>query len=156
MKRQLLFLLTLVMTFTAAFSQAPGKVNPVSWNATVKMTSKTEGVLTVTATIEDKWHLYALKLPSDAGPRPTQFKFDGTTGVTFVNEVTPVQKPITKHDEMFDADLSFWNKTVTFTRKFKLTGKKADAKIEGVVSYMACNDVNCMPPKKFNFSLTIK
>lgn len=156
MKRQLLLLMTVVMAFVSSFAQAPAKQSPITWNATVKMTSAKEGVITVTATIDKGWHLYSLELPSDAGPRPTVFKFDGTQGVTFLNEITPATKPITKHDEMFDADLSFWNGTATFTRKFKLTGSKADAKIVGVVSYMACNDVNCMPPKKYNFSLTIK
>jgi hypothetical protein len=45
---------------------------------------------------------------------------------------------------------------VTFTRKFKLTGKKADAVINGKITYMACNDENCMPPKTENITLNIK
>lgn len=120
--------------------------NPIRWRTSVKMTSESAGVLTVKAIVTEGWHLYGTKLPAD-GPKPTVLDFNASSGVKFLEPFKPSIKPVEKTDAAFGMTLNWWDKTVTFSRRFKLTGKKADATIKGMISYMACNDENCTPPR---------
>lgn len=146
----LLTLLLVVFATLAASAQ-----NAVKWRTTVKMTSEREGVLSVKAIIADSWHLYGMKLPEN-GPRPTVLDFSASKGVKFTGEFIPSVKPTVKMDPLFDMKISYWTGTVIFTRKFKLTGKKNDALLSGKLTYMACDDSNCLPPKTDTVTLRIK
>jgi thiol:disulfide interchange protein DsbD len=149
--KKIAFLLTaLIISVMSAVAQ-----NPVKWRSSVEMTNSKEGVLTVKAVVTDGWHLYGTKLP-DGGPKATVLDFSESKGIKFTSEFTPSIKPTEKMDDMFGIKLSWWAKTVTFTRKFKLTGKKANAAINGKITYMACNDETCQPPKTESVTLKIK
>lgn len=151
MKKITFLLAAIIISMMSAVAQT----TPVKWRSSVKMTSSTEGVITIKAVISDGWHLYGTNIP-DGGPKATVLDFSESKGVKFTGSFTPSAKPTTKMDEMFGIKLSWWASDVTFTRKFKLTGKKADAVINGKISYMACNDENCMPPKTESVTLKIK
>lgn len=149
-KISILFAL-MVMAVMAAGAQT----TPIKWRTFVKMTSETEGVLTVKAVIEPGWHLYGTKLP-EGGPVATTFDFSGSHGVKYTGPFVPDTKTVTMEDPNFGMTLTYWDKTVSFTRKFKLTGPIDGAEIKGTVRYMACNDENCMPPKTENISIKPK
>jgi thiol:disulfide interchange protein DsbD len=127
--------------------------NPIKWRTSVKMTSKTEGVITLKAVVSQGWHLYGLQLPDD-GPRPTVIDFSTSTGIKLVGSVTPARKASEHKDDVFGMTLSWWDKDISFTQKFKVTNKKT-AKINGKVSYMSCNDETCMPPATENISVAV-
>lgn len=129
--------------------------NPIRWRVTTKMTSETEGVLTVHALVTEGWHLYGTTLPT-GGPKPTTLDFAASKGIRFIDNFTPSAKPVEKEDAMFGIKLNYWTSNVTFTRKFKLTGKKTDALISGKITYMGCNDETCLPPRTENFTLHLK
>ncbi len=109
---------------------------PVSW--TLKTNNLTDSTveLSLTATIERGWHLYATELPAD-GPRPTTFTLIGAEALTPMQANKEV---ITTYDESFSMDLSYYEDKVTFQQTVFLQGK---ATIE--VNYMVCNDENCLP-----------
>lgn len=136
----------LLLAIIAAFTTVTAQTAAVRWRSTAKMTSATEGVLTVKAIIADGWHLYGTQIP-EGGPVATSFDFKASTGLKFTGPFVQSVKPISKEDPTFGMTLSFWEKSVTFTRKFKLTGPFDKALINGQIRYMACNDQNCMPPK---------
>lgn len=128
-------------------AQAPA---PVKWRMTVKMTSPTEGKVTMKAILQPGWHLYGTELPQN-GPKPTTFSFDGSAGVKFISELTPARKPLTVHDNMFDLDLTWWDADIAFTRTFKVTDADA-AKIAVAISFMSCNNETCSPPSTEKFT----
>lgn len=132
--------------------EAPAK-EPVKWSASVKMTSPEEGILTLVAEPGKGWHLYALELPK-GGPKPTVINLDESRDVKFTSSLTPSRKPLNVDDKMFDLRLSYWEGTVTFSRKFRITGKSPV--IKAVISFMACDNVNCTPPKKVVLTPAIK
>lgn len=150
MKKITFLFAALIISMMSAVAQTP-----VKWRTSVEMKSSTVGVLTVKAIITDGWHLYGTNIP-DGGPKATVLDFSDSKGVKFTSEFKSSVKPTEKMDEMFGIKLSWWASNVTFTRKFKLTGKKTDATINGKISYMACNDENCMPPKTESVTLKIK
>ena len=58
--------------------------------------------------------------------------------------------PIKKYEDMFEADVYFFENTATFTQKVKLLGGKYE--VEGYLQFGACNDQNCIPPTSAEFS----
>lgn len=142
--------LTLILLF-AAIAATAQIMNPVKWQKSVKMTGDKTGVVTFTATIEPGWHMYSDKLPA-GGPNALTVKWDKLDGVKLVGDLTPDKKPVTKHDETFDMNLSWWAGSVTLSQRFEVTGDKYA--IEGEIRSQACNDRECTPPQgeSFNFS----
>ena len=144
--------LTLFLLFAALVATAQ-IMNPVKWQKSVKMTDDKNGVVTFSATIEPGWHMYSDKLP-DGGPNPLTVKWDKLEGVKLVGSLTPDKKPVTKHDDTFGMDLSWWAGNVTLSQKFEVTGEKYN--IAGEIRSQACNDSECTPPEGESFTFTGK
>lgn len=141
LKRIYFLLIAVILTISTAMAQ-----DVIRWRTTVKMTSDTEGILTVRALVADGWHLYGTKLPK-GGPKPTVFDFNKSQGIKFTGSFKPSVAPVTKKDPTFDMSLTFWDQNVSFSRPFKLTGPKEKAEIIGSITFMGCNDQTCLPPK---------
>lgn len=152
MKKLFLMLAALVaaMVLNVATAQT---AKPVTWRMTVKMTNAKEGVVTIKATLQPGWHLYGTQLPA-GGPKSTVFDMSKSTGVTFSSALTPARNPLKVQDEMFGMQLNWWDKDITFTRKFKVKNK-AKAQINCTVSYMSCNNQTCSPPETITLSKTL-
>lgn len=128
---------------------------PVNWSASAKMTSATEGVVTITAKVGKSWHFYGLTAPK-GGPKPTTFSFDGSTGVKFKGNIKPSRAALSVNDEMFGKKLSYWDKDVTFTRHFTIDkAHKGERTVKITISYMACDNTNCTPPKTVNLTAKV-
>lgn len=123
--------------------------NAIRWRTTVKMTSETEGVLTIRAIVTPGWHLYGTTLPK-GGPKATVLDFKESAGVKYTSDFKPSQKPVSKFDSMFELTLYWWDSNVSFTRNFKLTTSMDKAVIKGKITYMACDNETCLPPKTEN------
>lgn len=147
--KKILMITLLAVTGLLAFAQPPV---PVKWRASARMTSATEGTLTIKATIQAGWHLYGMDMPS-GGPKATSLDFAGCKGVEFAGAFTPSVKPVTVHDPQFDMDVTWWEGSVTFTRRFRTTS--GTPVITGSVTYMGCNDQTCAPPRTERFNVRI-
>ncbi len=146
------FFVTMLMVLFVSpcgLSQGQPAQSPIRWRMIVKMTSPTEGTVTVKALLSDGWHLYGFDMPK-GGPKPTTFDFSESTGIKLVGEPEPSVKPVMKDDKQFGEKLSQWESNVTFVQRFKLTGKGGVVKLG--IRYMGCNDATCMPPRTENFS----
>lgn len=149
------FLSIAILTLAVAFGiAAQGPEKPIRWRVSAKMTSATEGVVTLRPLCDDGWHIYGTE-EVKGGPVPTSFSFEGSQGVEFQGGVKPSAAPVKKYQEMFGAELSYWEGAVSFTRKFRVTDA-AKARIAGSVRYMGCNDTRCMPPQTHTFSVAPK
>jgi len=125
----------------------------VSWNYTSKQINDTDFELTLTATIEDKWHIYS-QFIGEGGPVPTSIKFKPSTDYDMVGKVIETPVPKKKFEEVFNMDVIFFEKEAVFTQKIKLN--KASATINGSVEFMLCNDNECQPPRTTDFIFNIK
>lgn len=141
-----MLLFVAVLTIGTAMSQ-----DVIRWRTTVKMSSDTEGILTVRALVSDGWHLYGTKLPK-GGPKPTVLDFANCRGIKFTGPFKPSVAPVTKNDPTFGIPLTFWDGNVAFSRPFKLTGPKEKTEIIGSITFMGCNDQTCLPPKTITVS----
>lgn len=133
-------LLLLTVTALAATAQM---LTPVKWRTAMKMTGDKDGVVTMTATIDPGWHLYAHDMAS-GGPQPLEVKWNTLDGVTLKGGLTASTAPHEQMDDMFDMKVRWWASTVTLTQKF--TATKPTFKIDGSIGYQACNDEMCTAP----------
>ncbi len=149
MKRLLSIILLTILGLSATKAQI---MNPVKWSATTEMTGDAEGRIVMTANIGSGWHIYSNDVDPSVGPQPLTISYPKLDGVELVGKLTPSKAPHREHDEMFDADVSWWSQSVTLTQQFKATAPAF--KIDLMILYSACNDQNCIPPARSEFSLS--
>ncbi|MGI4751989.1 MAG: protein-disulfide reductase DsbD domain-containing protein [Janthinobacterium lividum] len=142
-------LVALSFLSTGLFAQI---LTPVKWSYAAKKISKTEAVLLLKATIDNGWHIYSTQ-QKDGGPVKTEFTFAPSKDYA-VNGVLAEPKPITKFENSFKMNVSYFEKSVIFQQKIKL--KKDQTDIKGKVEFMVCNDKQCLPPEDIEFSIPVK
>jgi hypothetical protein len=103
------------------------------------------------ATIADGWHLYSQHISNEIGPVPTTFLFNENATISWSGAVTE-PTPIQEYDPNFEATLNFFKNEVIFKRKLAPGSKGV---ITGVITYMVCNDIMCLPPSDLPFSITL-
>ena len=137
------------LTFIVLAMQAQ-ILTPVKWNVKLEDSATAEKTLVFTATLDDGWHLYDMNLP-EGGPISTSFVFETLEGAKAVGSPVVSQTPTTVFDELFQMELRWFAGSVTFSQKIEVTDPK-HLEVAGYVEYMACNDENCLPPEKQEFS----
>lgn len=147
MKNLFVFALALFLSFSAS-SQI---LKPVKWSYAAKKTSKTEAILYLKATIEDRWHIYSQNM-ADGGPVKTSFSFVSSKTYKLSGK-TAEPKAITKFEKSFEMNVSYFEKSVIFQQKIKLTGAKA--LVKGTLEFMVCDDQQCLPPETVEFSIPV-
>lgn len=145
-----------VLVLFALFHSSGQILEPVKWKISSKTISETEAEIIATATIDDKWHVYALIVsdkPDAIGPIPTSIKLD--ISANYESAGKPSEgKFITHYDPNFDLDLNYFEKTATFRQRIKIKSNK-DFKVAGTLEYMACNEEKCIFPDPELFEVTI-
>lgn len=120
----------------------------VDWNVEFK---KDSNLVVFTAKITDGWHLYSQYVQNDVGPVPTSFSFNPNPSITLIGKVEE-PAPIVKYEEVFEANLSYFVSRVSFKQKIQA---KPGAVLTGKITYMICNDSQCLPPTDYSFSVEI-
>jgi len=140
----------ILFIFSSFFTQAQIVV-PVKWEFKTKVTGTNTAELQFVATIDRGWHLYSQHLP-EGGPMPTEFKFEKLNGVQLIGTTTePAAHEV--FDEMFQMKVKYFDNSVTFVQKIKLTIDKP-VLVSGVLSYQTCNDESCIPgDSEFSFNV---
>jgi len=126
---------------------------PVTWSYSNKQVSETEFDLVLTANIDNSWHLYS-QFIGEGGPVPTSFKFKPSPDYTLVGKVSESPKPKKIFEKVFEMEVTFFEKKATFTQKVRL--KVPASKIKGTLTFMVCDDSQCLPPEDIDFSFDLK
>ncbi|QES87330.1 protein-disulfide reductase DsbD domain-containing protein [Rhizosphaericola mali] len=148
MKRSILALM-LVFSVVVAFAQG----NPVKWS--YKAVKKGPGVYAVIITSESPapWHIYSQTTP-DGGPVPTKITFAKNPLVTLNGGVKEAGDLKTTHDKNFGVDVKYFSGKTEFTQLVKVKGK-VSTNLKGTVEFMVCNDHECLPPSKQEFTVKL-
>ena len=148
MKKITLLLATVLFSVAGAFAQIE---KPVTWSYAAKKVGKTEAVLYLKATIEDRWHIYSQNV-KDGGPVKTTFTFSPSKDFSLIGK-TAEPKAIVKFEDTFKMNVAYFEKSVIFQQKVKLN--KGTTTVKGKVEYMVCNDRQCLPPEEVEFSIPV-
>jgi thiol:disulfide interchange protein DsbD len=128
------------------------ELNPITWTATYLDKPNQEGELIITATIEDKWHIYSQR-PSDAGVIPTSFTITSNSKMMLIGKVEETNAHEI-FDKAFDAKVFTFDKEAVFTQKIKRNSKEMIT-VKITLEFMTCNDMQCLPPKLVDLIVTI-
>ncbi|MGK9118278.1 protein-disulfide reductase DsbD N-terminal domain-containing protein [Olivibacter jilunii] len=148
MKRIILFIAVTLIS-ASSFGQL---LKPVKWSYASKKINETEAVLLIKATIDDGWHIYSQTVPEN-GPQPTAFSFSSSKAYQLKGK-TQAPNPVVKHDQTFDMEVGYYKKSVVFQQRVKLVERSPTVK--GTLTYMVCNDLQCLPPEEVAFSIPVK
>ena len=142
-------LLLNIMTIAACLQMA----NPVHFSSEMKELERGEAELVFTASIDAGWHVYSTELGND-GPISATFNAVKMEGAELVGKLQARGKETKQYDKLFDMDVRYFEKAVTFVQKIRFTKPTYD--IDCYVEYGACNDRSCLPPSKANLRLSGK
>lgn len=126
---------------------------PVKWSFSSKKISDNEAEIIFTAKIDKGWHLYSQDIPPE-GPVATTFEMEKSNNYQKVGKVSE-PKPIVENDPNFDMVLKFFSTKAVFKQKIKLLTNQPFV-IKGMVNFMCCNDVSCLPPNDVEFSINVE
>jgi thiol:disulfide interchange protein len=128
-----------------------GIFEPVKWSFSHEKIDENTYELKLIAQIEEGWKVYAQDI-EDGGPIPTSFTF--TEGnYEKVGETEERSQAITKQDEVFEMELSYFKKEAVFSQKVTFSG--APENIKGELVYMTCDEERCLPPTYVDFGFGI-
>ena len=140
-------LLTLLAVFSALAMSAQ-----ITFTPSIKQTAPDEVTISFSGTIASGWHVYS---PTENnGPTPATFNVDKIQGAKLVGGLKANKPATKKYEDMFEAEVSYYEHSVTFSQKLKLTDKTYS--IEGYFEFGACNDESCMPPTAVEFKYSGK
>jgi thiol:disulfide interchange protein DsbD len=147
--KKLYFTFLVLFVAAGAFAQIE---NPVKWSYTTKKVSDKVYDVYITATLDNKWHIYAQD--AGEGPEPTSLSFAKNPLIKLDGKVKEEGKLEKEYDKNFGSTLKFYSSKVSFVQRVKLKSAVATV-LKGSVNYMVCNDRKCLPPKEFPFTVKV-
>lgn len=151
MMKKLLLLITLFTIAGTGFAQFK---DPVKWTFNAIKKSDKVYELTFTAVIEKPWHIYSQTTPKE-GAVPTKFVYKANPLVKIIGTPKENGSMVSKHEEVFNADVKYFADKVTFTQTVNLKSA-VKTNITGTIEYLVCNESQCLPPKKAAFDLKLQ
>jgi len=149
MKKVVLFGLSL-LTGSILMAQSSKEVN---WSYNTKKIADKTYEVHMTATIGGDYHLYAQDAGGE-GPIPTSFTFVKSPLLSLNGKVKERGKLVKKFESAWNHDVQYYERTVDFVQVVKLkTNVKTN--LTGKVSFMVCNDHECLPPADVDIKVNI-
>ena len=141
-----LFLLFAAFATTAATAQ----LSPVNWEFSAEKVADGTFDVTITADIQDGWHVYSQFTP-DGGPVPTSVTIDAGEKVHTAKETGERSEHM---DELFGVEVIDFSNTFTIEQRVKVPAGATT--LTGTVEYMTCNGESCLPPTEVPFTLRLR
>jgi hypothetical protein len=126
---------------------------PYAWTFTAKKITDKTFEIHCTVDVSAPWHTYSQFTP-EGGPLPTKFEFAKNPLYSLAGPAKENGKMITKHEDVFDVDVKYFDGKVDFVQIVKMKGT-AKTNLSGSVTFMVCNDEQCLPPTTQKFSLAL-
>ena len=126
--------------------------NPVVWTYSAKKIADKTYELHLTASIDGNWHMYSQF--TGEGPEPTSISFTPNPLISFDGKVKEVGKLEKSFDKNFNSEQKYFGKKVDFVQKVKIKSAIATV-VKGSVTFMVCNDRQCLPPRDVPFTINI-
>jgi thiol:disulfide interchange protein len=133
------------------------KLDPVQWTLSSDSSKAAPGssvTLKLTAKLDENWHLYSLTTPK-GGPIPTTAGLAENPAVAGSKLYQP--KPARKFDPNFNLDTETFEKEAVFwiVADLKKDAAAGPLELTAQVRYQACDDRQCLPPRKKTASFTL-
>jgi thiol:disulfide interchange protein DsbD len=129
--------------------------DPVTWEFSLHP-SETAGMHDVVfhASVDTCWHIYSQHLDDPNGPLPTWFSVELPQGAVGQDDVQECE-PIVEYDPNFMMDLKYFEEEVYWWQTVDLSGASPNDSIRGFLSFMVCDERQCLPPEDIPFALAV-
>jgi len=127
--------------------------SPVKWSFEAKKINENEYELIYRADIADGWAIYSQYLASDDGPIRTTIGYDQLESFQLKGKCLETGNIKEELDPLFDMKLIKIVKKGIFTQKIFVKDKSKP--IKGTVTFMCCNENQCLPPKDVPFEISL-
>ena len=141
MKRYLTYICLLLPLWVSAQI-----LTPIRWSAAVEALTDSTAQVVLTARIDEGWHLYTQDI-ADGGPVATRFSYEQPT----VGPTTTDAAVLRDYDVNFEMELTYYEHEAVFVQVVKA---RPDEAVRGSVTFMACNDQQCLAPETWEFSVS--
>lgn len=131
---------------------ASGVHAQVNWKTSVRQLGKNRYAITISAALEESWHLYSQTTPG-GGPFPASVVFASNPVVKPEGKVVEQGQMISRYEEAFGVEVKYYNEFVEFVQ---VVTTKEKTELSGIVKYMVCNDTQCLPPMEYAFKAELK
>ena len=148
MKKHCLIFFSFVLCIGALYAQ-----KPYEWSFYAKRVADKTFEIHCTMDVKQPWHTYSQFTP-DGGPLPTKFEFAKNPLYSLSGPARENGKMLIKHESVFDVDVHYFDGRVDFVQVVKMKGI-ARTNLSGSVTFMVCNDEQCLPPATQKFSLAL-
>ena len=122
---------------------------PVMTASDIQLTAPDTATMTFDLNISEGWHVYSTSLPS-GGPISVEISFEQIQGAEPVRDLQFIGNEQESDDPVFNMKVRFFEHKVRFIQKLHISSH--DWLIEGYLTYGACNDTQCLPPQRIEFS----
>ena len=129
--------------------------DPVTWEFSLHP-SETAGMHDVVfhASVDTCWHIYSQHLDDPNGPLPTWFSVELPQGAVGQGDVQECE-PIVEYDPNHMMDLKYFEEEVYWWQTVDLSGASPNDSIRGFLSFMVCDERQCLPPEDIPFALAV-
>ncbi len=150
----LLFIFTSLFK-TIGFSQSKIELpeDMVKWKVTVDQKG-CEATVIASVTMATHWHINSIALPKGTFGYATKFQLNKSADYKVIGVVSE-PKPIQKHDDEADEDLSYHEGKVVFKYKIQILTDK-DFVLKGTYAFQTCDESHCLAPYDDVFSVNVK
>ena len=144
---RIIVLLLIALTATGqVLAQAEA---PVNWSYRLEATGEMQRVV-AQAQIAPGWYVYGSMIEA-GGPVPTQLSVDQQQGVVLVGQVGELGEARSGLDPVFEMQLTKYAEQVQFYQDVQLGD--ANDTVDGTLTFMTCNEAQCLPPRTLTFSV---
>lgn len=152
MNKILFSLLAIITIANTSYSQIK---NPVKWKIEIESAEDDMYNIVYKATAEDGWTIYS-QHTSDDGPVPTEIVYEDFTGISLVGDNVEIGHKKEGPDPLFDnVNVVKYLSDEAFIIKQKITVKDASKPVIGYLTYMTCDNKQCLPPTDVEFNLQL-
>lgn len=143
--RFFIMLLLGLMAFSAKGQEA------VSWSAEVVTDTDDSGHIVLKADVAEGYHFYSFA--PDGGYNSLEITAKGSDAIVTMGNPAASTAPESHFEESQNAELSSWDKDVSFTIPFTFTAGEG-YKVALKIRYQACDATACLTPKTVNLDVT--
>ncbi|MEM6376741.1 MAG: protein-disulfide reductase DsbD domain-containing protein [Bacteroidota bacterium] len=129
---------------------ASAQLQKVTWEATLEKGDSDEYTLVLQGTIEHGWYLYSQYLESDEGPIATKVVLNEMEGMESIGKTKESGNKVEGYDNIFLMNITKYKEDVTFKQLLKLP--KDTEFVSGTITFMTCDDEQCLPPTEVEFT----
>ena len=144
------FILILLSLSFVCFSQE--MEDPVKWSFESEKMADDQYKIKFIAEVESGWAIYS-QYNEEGGPIPTTFQLEENSDLLLIGEVVEPDDKEKKYDDMFEMDVIKLKGNVEFYQIVKTA--VSGVSLKGYVTFMCCDDTQCLPPTDVEFEIYI-